>query len=128
MKKIYIFLLVIFCFCGVAFSAAGETYVSCSIETVIRMPDMISEPMEIKRYFYLNNAAKKVYDKSHKTVVSECENGIYTIHLRAEDRTERLIYNPKKKTVVLYGKQRRGYYYPWIGYNGQGNCTAVLKK
>ena len=45
-----------------------------------------------------------------------------------KDRTERIIYNTQTKSATLFGKQRRGYYYPWVGYNGQGNCSTIYKK
>lgn len=128
MKKIFITLLFILTCVSLAYCANGETYVNCTIQTVIRLPEIVSEPMEIKRYFYFNNATKKVYDKNHRLIISEYEKGILTIHLRQEDRTERIIYNTQTKSATLFGKQRRGYYYPWVGYNGQGNCSTVYKK
>ncbi|MCD8377428.1 MAG: hypothetical protein LUB59_01420 [Candidatus Gastranaerophilales bacterium] len=127
MKRLVLILTLLVFICVSVYSSTGESFMSCSIDTVIRMPDMISSPMEIKRYFYLNNVSKKVYDKSHKLLVSEYENEVYTIHYREDNRTERWIYNTKYGSVELYGKQRRGYYYPWIGYNGRGNCTVKSK-
>lgn len=128
MKKILLLLLFIFICSSFVYCSSGETYVNCSIQTVIRLPNITSEPMNINRYFYFNNITKKVYDKNHKLLVSEYEKGIYTIHFRQEDRTERIIYNTQTKFATLFGKQRRGYYYPWIGYNGQGNCSTTHKK
>jgi hypothetical protein len=122
MKKIAIFMMILLGSCSACFSGS-EKYVSCSMDVTLQHRGLVSDPMNIKRYFYLNNSLKKSYDKTHKQIVSEYENGVYTLHFREEDRTERLIYNTKSKTATLYGKQRKGYYYPWVLYNGTGNCT-----
>ncbi|MCM1266104.1 MAG: hypothetical protein NC200_07890 [Candidatus Gastranaerophilales bacterium] len=125
MKK-FLILLSIF-FTMVLMCHAGETYVSCNIQACLHINGITGEPLSINRYFYINSTTKKVYDKSHKLLVSEYENGVYTIHFREADRTERLIYDTKTKQVTLYGKQRRGYYYPWVLYNGFGTGSSTNK-
>lgn len=126
MKK----LLVLFCILvmSISITFAGEIYASCKIQACLHINGIASDPMEITRYFYINPVTHKVYDKKHKLIVSEYENGVYTIHFREEDRTERLICDTKTKNVRLFGKQRRGYYYPWVLYNGFGTCTLTNKK
>ena len=68
------------------------------------------------------------YSWADGVIKEQYEKGVLTIHFRQEDRTERIIYNTQTKSATLFGKQRRGYYYPWVGYNGQGNCSTIYKK